>query len=130
MLTDPAVPMRAVAGTLGARICLDSLFLVRLAFLPTIGSLKHLAACRNDLLIRRQFCVINHSKQVINFVERPTLHRPSSLSSSAIVNLKSEGMGDGGNCVRNVYHILCENFHGRKGRGYVMETSPESHVAL
>ena len=59
MLTDPAVPRRTVARTLGARICLDSLLLERLAFLPTFGSLEHLARSRNDLLIRRQFCVIN-----------------------------------------------------------------------
>jgi hypothetical protein len=53
MLTDPAVPARAVARTLGTRIRLDSLLFVRLAFLPAFGSLEHLARCRNDLLIRR-----------------------------------------------------------------------------
>ena len=59
MLTDPAVPRRAVVRTLGARIRLDSLLFVRLAFLPAFGNLEHLARCRNDLLIRRQFYVIN-----------------------------------------------------------------------
>ena len=34
MLADPAVPLRAVARTLGVRICLNSLLFVRLAFLP------------------------------------------------------------------------------------------------
>ena len=53
MLTDPAVPRRAVVGSLGVRIRLDSLFLVRFAFLPTFGSIEHLARGRNDLLIRR-----------------------------------------------------------------------------
>lgn len=64
MLTDPAVPRRAVVGSLGVRIRLDSLFLVRFAFLPTFGSIEHLARGRNDLLIRRQFCVIGYSEQV------------------------------------------------------------------
>ena len=59
MLTDPAVPRRAVVRTLGARIRLDSLLFVRLAFLPVFGSLEHLARCCNYLLIRRQFYVIN-----------------------------------------------------------------------
>ncbi len=58
MLTEPTVPRRAVAGTLGARIRLDSLLFVRLAFLPAFGSLEHLARCRNDLLIRGQFYVM------------------------------------------------------------------------
>lgn len=61
MLTDPAVPRRAVARTLGARIRLDSLVFVRLAFLPAFGSLEHLAGCRDDLLIRRQVYVINQA---------------------------------------------------------------------
>ena len=59
MLADPAVPMRAVARTLGARIRLDGLLFVRLAFLPAFGSLEQLARCRNGLLIRRQFYVID-----------------------------------------------------------------------
>jgi hypothetical protein len=59
MVTDPAVPRCAVARTLGARIRLDSLLFVRLAFLPAFGSPEHLARCHNDLLIRRQFYVIN-----------------------------------------------------------------------
>lgn len=59
MLTDPAVPTRAVARTLGARICLDSLLLERFAFLPTFGGLEQLARCCNGLLIREQFCMID-----------------------------------------------------------------------
>jgi hypothetical protein len=68
MFTDPAVPMRAVARTLGARVRLDSLLFVRLAFLPAFGSLEHLARCRNDLLIRRQFYVKLISIKQIVFV--------------------------------------------------------------
>lgn len=65
MLTDPAVPRRAIVRSLGAMVCLDSLLLVRFAFLPTFGSFEHLARCRNDLLIQRQFCVIGYSEQVV-----------------------------------------------------------------
>jgi len=54
MLTDPAVPSRAVVGTLGSRVELDSILLVLFAFLPTIGSFEHFASRRNDLLIRGQ----------------------------------------------------------------------------
>ena len=43
MLTDPAVPRRAVVRPLGARIRLDSLLFVCLPFLPAFGSLEHLA---------------------------------------------------------------------------------------
>jgi hypothetical protein len=71
MLTDPAVPMRAVARTLEARIRLDRLLFVSLAFLPAFGSLEHLARCRNDLLIRRQFYVTNVSRLSF-FVDWPT----------------------------------------------------------
>jgi hypothetical protein len=110
MLTDPAVPRRAVASTLGARIRLDSLFLVRLAFLPAFGSLEHLARCRNDLLIRRQFYVINVSRLSF-FVDRPTGDRPSSRSSRSMVNLKpAEDIGDGG---KNGYHIPVRTFFHR-----------------
>ena len=57
MLTDPAVPWRAVAGTLRSGIGLDSILLVRLALLPAFGSLDHFARRCEDLLIRGQFCV-------------------------------------------------------------------------
>ena len=61
MLTDPAVPLRAVARTLGARIRLDGILFVHLAFLPAFGSLEQLARCRDDLHIRRQSYVMQLS---------------------------------------------------------------------
>jgi hypothetical protein len=42
MLTDPAMPRRAVARALGARIRLDGILFVHLAFLPAFGSLEQL----------------------------------------------------------------------------------------
>ncbi len=110
MLTDPAVPMRAVARTLEARIRLDSLLFVRLAFLPAFGTLEHLARCPNDLLIRRQFYVIN-CKQIVVFLWIGQLDRPSSRSSCAIVNLKPEDIEDGS---KNGYHIPVRTFVCRR----------------
>jgi hypothetical protein len=138
MLTDPAVPRCAVARTLGARIRLDSLLFVRLAFLPAFGGLEHLARCRNDLLIRRQFYVINVSRLSF-FVDRPTGDRPSSRSSRSIVNLKpAEDIGDSG---KNGYHIPVRTFFlsqvvTRETRDQAMslETNPgalpRNHVVL
>ena len=57
MLTDPAVPWGAVAGTLRPGIGSDSILLVRLALLPAFGSLEHFARSCENLLIRGQFCV-------------------------------------------------------------------------
>ena len=59
MFTDPAVPSRAVAGTLRSRVCLNSFLLVCLAFLPPVAGLKYYAPRCYDLLVRRQSYVIN-----------------------------------------------------------------------
>jgi hypothetical protein len=70
MLTDPAVPRRAVTRALRSRVRLDSVLLIPLAFLPTIGCLKNLAARRDDLLIRRQRYVINETSWSVLCVYR------------------------------------------------------------
>ena len=55
MLTDPAVPWRAVASTLRSGIGSYCVLLVRLA-LPAFGGLEHFACRHDDLLIRGQIC--------------------------------------------------------------------------
>ena len=103
MLADPAVPRRAVTGTLWSRVRLDSVLLIPLAFLPMIGHLKNFAARRDDLLIRRQRYVINETSSMV--MRRQILNRPSSGSSAAIVNLKPEDIGGDGNDMVTWYEM-------------------------